>query len=68
MITALTFPTEGLVIGVPVIQMRRVNKHHGLHGSGRPRGSDPVVAGHGGDLNRHARVALVALVVAAWWC
>ena len=68
MVTTLAFPTQWLVIGVPVIQMSRVKEHHGLSGSGLPHGFDPVVAGHGGDLNRHARVALVALVVAARRC
>lgn len=63
----MAFPTQRLVIGVLVgTWMSWVKEHHG-HGSGHARFDLPVVAGNGGHLNRHAWVALVALVVAAWW-
>lgn len=59
----MAFPTQGLVIGVPVTLVSRVEETHGC-GPGQT-GFDPLVSRQGRNLNRHAWMALVAFVVAA---
>ena len=65
MISTTAFPTQRLVIGVLVT--RRVEEHDRVDGPAWVR-LNRFVSGKGGDLDRHAWVARVALVVAAWWC
>lgn len=64
MVTTMAFPTQWLVIRIPVVTLVcRAKKTHGI-GSGMTR-MEPLVARQGWNLNGHAWMALVAFVVAA---
>lgn len=59
----MAFPTQWLVIRVPVALICRVKKTHGSR-SGQTL-LEPLVARQGWNLDCHARMTLVAFVVAA---
>jgi carbonic anhydrase/acetyltransferase-like protein (isoleucine patch superfamily) len=61
-ILATAFPTQWLVIGVPVTSRRLVEE---LRRSGLRQTTQTRLTWHGRHLDRHAWVALVALVMAA---
>ena len=65
MVAAAALPTKGLVIGVLVAIRQRVVKLCGSDSVETRLESD--MTRHGWDLNRQARVALVALVVTTRW-